>query len=72
MEVPGIPPSVPFRQVQDMIRSLGIDPDHVRSLILDKDGFRVEVFALDEHGRRYASPGGDTVAMHTIQIKLEA
>lgn len=71
MEIPGIPASIPLTKVQEMIRTLGLDPAEVHSLFLDNDGFRVEVFALDNDGHRYVQPGSEDTAVHTVQIKLE-
>lgn len=77
MNLPDIPESITQDQLTGLVRSLGIDPEHVMDVTLTATTVTVRRYAIDDSGHRYLAtswtPEGaavDEVATHTIVIKV--
>lgn len=61
-------PTVTREQMLDAIRALGIDPTTTRRLVLERGYIEVEMYAVNEHGKRVAA--GDEAATAVIKIPV--
>lgn len=66
--VTGIPESISRELVCQLIQTLGIDPDVIRSLEFHYDCIRAEVPAFDTDGHLIID--GDTLVSHQIVIPI--
>lgn len=69
--ITAVPESLARAQFCDWLAQVGLDPRHVQSITIDHNGIKATVYALDGQGHEYANPGGDEVATHTVQIRLD-
>jgi hypothetical protein len=64
----GIPPAISRELVCELIQTLGIDPEVIRSLEFHYDCIRAEIPAFDTDGREIVD--GHTMVSHQIVIPI--
>lgn len=72
ISIDAVPESVTLERVCDLIRSLGIDPDHVtdEGITIGAYAIRCNVYATNADGHRYLDETGEAVAKHQISIPV--
>lgn len=70
-----LPATVPLSALVSLLVDLGIPEPMVTGQLLgfhaDQHGVRAEIYATDEHGKRYVDQGSLRVATHQIAIRLD-
>lgn len=69
--ITAVPESLTRAQFTAWIESVGIDPTQCQSITIDRNGIHATVFALNAEGHRYANPGSDEVATHTLHVRID-
>ena len=69
--ITAVPESLTRAQFCDWLAQVGIDPQAVRSITIDRNGIKATVYALDDQGHKYVNPGGSEAATHTLQIRID-
>ena len=73
MDIPGVPDKITREAYVQVIKALGLDPDHIRSLEFRVDGIYAEVYAPDEDGKRFLDTAPGSIgrpATHRIYIPV--
>jgi hypothetical protein len=71
VNIEGIPAYLTRGQLQTVLAPLGIALDDLREITFDRDGVHAVVYARGPRGeRRWLNPGGEEVAMHSIDIPV--
>jgi hypothetical protein len=68
--IAGVPAVITRANYLEMIKSLGIDPDHLLEMRWGWNTITAVVFALDEEGNRYADQATMDIAKHEISIRI--
>jgi hypothetical protein len=66
-----VPDSIPRSKVRAFLEDLGLPNSNLIELNVGTGGVYVEMWALDEDGRRYVTPGTKEAARHRIAIPLD-
>jgi hypothetical protein len=70
MAIKDYPAHIPTAQFMAGIRSMGIDPTEVRSMLFGNGEIRLDVFDLDSQGRRRINEDEDDAITQEVVIPL--
>ena len=68
--IAGVPATITRTNYLDAIRALGIDPAELHEMTWGWNTITASVYALNEHGKRYADRTTMEPAMHHIVIHI--
>lgn len=66
-----VPDTIPLTKVQEFLTGLGLPLGDLIELNVGAGGVYVELWALNEDGKRYINPGEKDAARHRIAIPLD-
>jgi hypothetical protein len=70
MAIKDYPAHIPTAQFMAGVRSMGIDPTEVRSLYMAEGEVQLDVYDLDDQGRRRINDDQDDAITQTVVIPL--